>query len=275
METADQELNSKRRFYLNALLVTLMCLGVASIAFIGSFVYNYWYVFIAIQLTGFALAGVLYVQLEVKKKLSVPRLNYQAPLVRLVIMGLIILIAVGVIYWMENAQLVWLSLGVGAAFLLPSLTTFSEYAYSEIPDLEYPIWYKKDNLIDNKTFVFLTSVPIKIKLAPQAIDNTYTVYNSTVPAQMEIGNIFHYFLVKQQIKKLLIETEDEYGEPYGWQFYTESLKGYQHTPLHPNLNLWENQVKANGTIIARRVIGEKGNINVVEHSNKDYELHKH
>ena len=258
----------------NSLSAILLCLLVSCIVLLPNFKYNNWYVFITIQILGFIVAGIIYFKLEKKKKFYKHNTYYNSNLINAGIISIIICFGVGIIYWLGNLHMIWLSIVAGAAFFLPWITTFSNHAYVSIPEIQYPVWYKQNNLIDNKAFVFLASVSIKIKLSIHALDKSDKIFYSTVPAQMEVGKIFHYFLIQQQMKEIIIETENENEASYGWLFYIQSLKGYQLKPLNPNFNLWENQVKSNNTIIAKRVIKTSSDKYISSYSIKSYEQQK-
>ena len=161
----------------------------------------------------------------------------------------------------------------GAAFLLPSVVNKAFNVFQYIPDLQLQPWYKRDNLIDNKSFIFLSSIPIHIKLQTKVLDTTYTNFTSTVPGHFELGKIFHYFLIQQQINHEVIETNDDDGEPYGWNFYLEN-KWLPMVTLDSDKNLVENNVKSNVTIIAKRIMPPSAFLFQPTIKNISHELHQ-
>ena len=161
----------------------------------------------------------------------------------------------------------------GAAFLLPSVSNSAYNVFREIPDIQLQPWYKRDNLIDNKSFVFLSTIPIQIKLQTEVLNNSYSNFNCTVPGHFELGKIFHYFLIQQQINGDSIETVDDNEEPYGWHFYLEK-KWYPLAALDPEKNLLDNHVKRNATIIAKRILPISEFSFQPNIKNNRYELHQ-
>ena len=161
----------------------------------------------------------------------------------------------------------------GAAFLLPSVLNSSYNMFQEIPDIQLQPWYKRDNLIDNKSFVFLSTIRVHIKLQTSVLNNTYTIFSCAVPGHFELGKIFHYFLIQQQINHVLIETQDDDKEPFGWHFYLEK-KWYPLAALDPEKNLLDNHVKRNATIIAKRILPISEFSFQPNIKNNRYELHQ-
>lgn len=161
----------------------------------------------------------------------------------------------------------------GAAFLLPAVLNSAYNVFREIPDIQLQPWYKRDNLIDNKSFVFLSTIPIQIKLQTEVLNNSYSNFNCTVPGHFELGKIFHYFLIQQQTNHVIIETQDDDDEPYGWHFYLET-KWYPLVAVDPEKNLLDNHVKRNATIIAKRIIPMSEFLLQPTIKNHKYELHQ-
>ena len=218
---------------------------------------------------GFLLIGVFYLKLIVKTE------HYddiKQKVVGTVIFAFVISICVFLFYWKLKSLDFITPFAAGAAFALPTITFYAWILYESIPSLQYDLWYKRDNLIDNKAFVFFNSVSIQLKVAPHISDRMYSLVELTVPNHIELGKLFHYFLIQQLAKDIDIETTDENGEPIGWQFFISKHKGFKVIPLDPDKNLLENGVSPNSVIVAKRVISEQENF-VYSVNKEEHELY--
>lgn len=230
-----------------------------------------WYINVALQLAAFAALGVLHVWMSAGKltKFSMKR---PAGRKHTLLLAASMLVALALLYTFLNVDVFRLCFAATAAFITPYIFAYCYNVFESIPDPQYKLWYKKDNLIDNKAFVFLASVPLKIKLAPSMMDNSYKVFKSTMPAQMELGRMFHFFLIQQQADDVVIDAKNQFNEPIGWQFYREKLWGLRLIPLNPDFNLWENQVKPGSTILAKRFILSSDRLPVQFQQTQQHEL---
>jgi hypothetical protein len=251
---ANRALKSKRIWSLGyEAAIVSSCIVIGCMPFIRAKDLLQWIIILTVMLAAFVSLGVLHLWLSntrLKKFTTKTTRGFK----NTALLTFSILWSLVIFYLLVDSNLFLLSIANSAAFILPYAIAYTYKRFESIPDPQYEVWYKKDNLIENKAFVFLASVPLKFKLAPALIDNNYTTFASTLPAQMELGKAFHYFLIQQQNNNRFIETEDESGEPVGWQFYLEKLWGYHLVPLNPDLNLWQNQVKPHSTIVAKRVV---------------------
>lgn len=146
-------------------------------------------------------------------------------------------------------------------------------AYQDIPDPQLKPWYKLNNLIDQKAFVFLSSATIQIKVQENVLSKSYSCIECIIPGHFELGKIFHYFLIQQQIKHAVIQTEDDDGIPYAWNFYLER-KWQPLIALDPEKNLQDLRIKANATIIAKRIVSTPDYSLEYMIKNNGYELHQ-
>lgn len=249
----DAPKRSRAPSFFYVVLMVACCTALGCIALVKASDVRWWYAIVITQLVAFVLAGMLHVFFAEKARIYEFSPG-QSGLKNTLLLSTIIALSLAVLYFFFNTRLLVLSFACGAAFLLPYVTFYTSRVFESIPQPSYKPWYKKDNLIDYKAFVFLTSVALKVKLRPLILENSYNVYDVVVPAQMELGKIFHYFLIQQQNENSTIETKDEFGQPSAWRFYYKKNWRHPLRPLDPDLNLWENQVKAKSVIIAKRVI---------------------
>jgi hypothetical protein len=255
MLLGDAPQRSKTTSFIYAILVAASCVALSYfIALVKAKDAIWWYAIVVAQLVAFVIVGMLHLFVARKGRFHAFSPGEPPGLGNTLLLSIIVALSIAALYFFYNISLLILAVACGAAFLLPYLTFYVSQVFESITQPTYKPWYKKDNLIDYKAFVFLTSVALKIKLRPLILENSYSVFEVVVPAQMELGKIFHYFLIQQQNNNASIETKDEFGQPAAWKFYYKKGWRQQLRPLDPDLNLWENQVKAKSVIIAERVI---------------------
>ncbi|WP_207494075.1 TssN family type VI secretion system protein [Aridibaculum aurantiacum] len=259
--------------WLHAPFIIIANLSISSILFFQNFTLNNWYITLATLVVLYIASGILHATFQSS---STATFSYKtsAGVRKTLLFSIGNAVAIAALISSINNQLIWLSIVATASFFAPNLILHTYNYFLNIPVKQYPLWYKRRNLIENKAFVFLASVPLKIKVAPKSSDTNLSTFTCTAPAQMELGRVFHYFIVQQLREEVDIETEDEAGQSFGWQFYIRTFGGYRLTPLHPEKNLWENQVKPNATIVAKRVTTEL-NMSLSNTSIKEYELFEH
>lgn len=241
---------------LRSIVYVLVVLG-AGTAIVGTYLKNpiaeNELIFTFLQLGGILFIGCQHIKITNALRLTTISPNTPKGLVFTFFLAITLFFSVwGLKYFGITTQLL-MPLIAAAAFFLPSVLYCSYNAFRHIPDIQVKPWYKRDNLIENTSFVFLSTIPLQIKLQATVLDSNYTHFNCTVPGQYELGKIFHYFLIQQQINQVLIDMQDEDGEPYGWNFYLER-KWFPLVAIHPEKSLLENRITADTAIIAKRVI---------------------
>src|SRR5204863_8477458 len=107
---------------------------------------------VALEVTAFIILGVLHVRMCSGKlvKFSIKRLVGRK---NTLLLAAGMLAGLAVLYAFTNADVLRLCFAETAAFLLPYMLVYSYSIFESIPNPEYKLWYKKDNLLDNKAFV--------------------------------------------------------------------------------------------------------------------------
>jgi hypothetical protein len=89
----------------------------------------------------------------------------------------------------------------------------------------------------------------------QSNDSHYTNFRAKAPVDMEMGELFYYFIndYNERHPHDKIEFINDSGEPHGWVFY----KKLQFYTLQPNLidadkTIFNNSIKENDVIICSR-----------------------
>ncbi len=250
--------------FLHLLLIIPLFIGVACFTFYDSAHANRWYLIVAIQLSACIFLGILHLFISEKKSAYWFSLEKKGSLINTVIFSVALLVISVVLFTIVNKSLVLFSVAFSAAFFLPIITTYTYRQFLAIPKPEQRVWFQQHNLIDNKSFVFLNSIGIKIKLTPLHEEKKMTVFNVVVPAQMELGKIFHFFVIQQKSEGIEIETTDERNKPVGWQFFLEKYNGLSLRLLNPDVDLRENGIENRNSIVAERVYAVKSTIGKIQ-----------
>lgn len=243
--------------FLHLLLIIPLFIGVACFSFTYSAHANRWYLIVAIQLAACIFLGILHLFISEKKSAYWFSFEIKDGLMNTIIFSVALLIISITLFTIVNKNLVLFSIAFSAAFFLPTITAYSYYQFLAIPQPQQRVWFQQHNLIDNKSFVFLNSIGIKIKLTVLHNDNKMSVFNVVVPSHMELGKIFHFFIVQQQSEGIKIDNTDERQKPVGWQFFLEKYSGISLRLLNPDIDLRENGIENSSSIVAERVYAVK------------------
>ena len=246
--------------FFHLLLIIPFFIGVACFSFYYSAHANRWYLIVAIQVAACIFLGILHLYISEKKSAYWFSLEKKSSLINTVIFLVTLLILSIVLFTIVNKSLVLLSIAFCAAFFLPTITTYTYRQFLEIPQPEQRVWFQQHNLIDNKSFVFLNSVGVKVKLTRLCNEKKRSVFNVVVPSHMELGKVFHFFIIQQQSEGIEIETTDEQHKPVGWQFFLEKYNGVSLRLLNPDVDLRENGIENSNSIVAERVYAVKSAI---------------
>ncbi len=271
----DQHKGNSQSMNRYVLFVLLFSIFVASLSFLNRYFVTHWYWLLAIQLFAFLILGTIHMSAAEHAQSTYFSKKNDQGLRNTIMLSALLCTVVAIFYLVIKVRIIYLCVPAAASFLLPYFSRYTFKLFEDIPELKYQLWFKRDNLIDSKAFVFLASVPIKWKLNVSMFDNSVTVFNRTVPAQMELGKVFHYLLVQEEQNGVVIETEDEIGQEIGWQFYLEEWQGYKSKSLNPEANFWENQISPDATIIAKRVMVSNENATVNQNSKQHHELYQY
>jgi hypothetical protein len=222
----------------------------------------------------FIIYGTIHVVLGNKEKFAAFTASSTYGVQNTAILTLAILCSIGIQYNLLARGSLLVAFISAAAFYLPFISVAAYRHFQYIPDPQYNLWFSQKNLISNRSIVFLSTLPLKIKVAPTLLHKYSSVYPCIVPAQMDVGTLFQYFLAHQQYKKIDIENEDEIGNPVGWVFYEEKWQGHKIRPLNPDLNLRDNKVEANAVVVAKRIIINPDTVPLLSAKHRNHELHK-
>ena len=201
-------------------------------------------------LLGILFAGFLYTKLDFLNRLNLSGGLQYAAIVFICLFSVTLL--TGIIK--KNGSVVT-SLFYSCIFLLPYLVYQTWIFYHSLAGSGYnKIWYPPEQAFKAPAAtISLNSVRIRIKVAP--LDGAAEkLYDITVPGKFSVGTAFANFMYgdeKTHADKIVFK--DENNRLFGWQFFTSDFLGLVTRPVDPDLNLFENNIKDNSIIIARRI----------------------
>lgn len=205
------------------------------------------------QLGSFALLGVTSIML-VKKifffKSFKEKLFFPLQLFFLLFAGLFLLQ-----YFLGTADL-FMALASSSAFIFPHILFLSWDSFKLAVQPVKKVWHTTK--LSQGAAVFLYGMSLRIKLPVKRLDKQKKQYSIKAPLSMKLGEFFDHFITMQNSKwRQNIEVSEDTGQDFGWLFYEETVKGLSKRSLDPDLNLVDNGVKENATIIAIRVATAK------------------
>ncbi|HEY4109984.1 TssN family type VI secretion system protein [Puia sp.] len=157
------------------------------------------------------------------------------------------------LYGFTNADRLLLAVAGGSAFLLPFMIAGAWETLNAIPGKEYKVWFNPEKM-DSFPLTKTRQLPVRLKVRRKYFDNREELFPLTAPARWKVGRFFYHFMLDEESKGApAFEKEDEFRNPYGWQFYSTDFGGVVRKFLDPQRTLEENNVKKNGVIVARRV----------------------
>jgi hypothetical protein len=207
-----------------------------------------------IQLLGFFGMGTLNVNLLQNESGSFLSRNYflEYLLFTLLISSVICLFLL-VLYYLANADLL-MALSSACALLVPFLLAQAWFFYKHIPKNEELVWAASEAMPDGLALSFRNKIPIRFQVSRTYFEMKEIQYPSTVSSWVKLGILFNQFILEQNKNEAYgIELADENQCLYAWEFYEESAAGFISRQLDPTLNVRENKIAQNGTIVARRV----------------------
>lgn len=235
-------------------LVALIALAVASVLFItfsSSFTYNK---IRCLQLAAYFVHGMLSLSYA-KRRFLTAKSNYPRFIIKLFF---IVLAALVVFYLFFNKQLIPVALSCSAIFILPFVVSYTYNVYASMPAADYKVWSHPKDIVLDKAIIFVNSVTLKFKLTVSPDEGRPQTFETVVPAQMALGEIFKAFLIHQRNNNNVVinQTRDD-GREVGWIFFKTAVGGLYSKALDPALNLWDNNVKPGSLISVKRVAFSK------------------
>ena len=158
--------------------------------------------------------------------------------------------AFSVLYFFQN-QFDFLDvLALGCAFLLPVTIMEAWQAFNSFPKTEKRVWYYSKEILPEPNLRYIDNTRVKLKLV---IDEAkMTELETSLPTTLELEKAFFYAVQAHDPFKegdgTFFKTNDD---PYGWIFYTQ--KPFSKTYLVPDDTIFENKIKPNTVIYAKRV----------------------
>lgn len=153
-------------------------------------------------------------------------------------------------FYVENFLIV--SLIYASAILLPLIITTAWHLFVDIPHRKFDAWLNGEDDHDDKASIYINSITLNIKVSNKYFDLNEESNSVTLPGHVSFGKLFSRF-INNRSEIELYELKDENDNPYGWEFFIESIGGLFKHYIDPNLTLRENKIKQNATIVARRI----------------------
>ncbi|MEJ7589093.1 MAG: TssN family type VI secretion system protein [Ferruginibacter sp.] len=148
----------------------------------------------------------------------------------------------------ENLQL---SITAAFAFLFPTAVLQSWNSFDSISPVVPHTWYIPPAAPpEKKASIYLNSLQVTVKIKINYYDIQETAFMITVPGRLQMGNIFHQFLIDRE-QESNIELVDQHHRPYAWRFSLQKPLGNKE--LNPELTLIDNRIRQKDTILAERI----------------------
>ena len=163
----------------------------------------------------------------------------------------LICVFLSAIYFITNSNMT-MALSSTFAFLVPFLLLQAWFFYKHIPKNRKLVWTDSEMMPDELSLSFRNKIPICFQLSRKYFDMKEVQFPVTVSSWVKLGMLFHQFILEQN-KAWEIELKDEDENQFGWEFYAESMGGILSRQLNPKLNVRENKINQNETIVARRI----------------------
>lgn len=204
-----------------------------------------------ILISVFFLFGVLFIVTESKASNQ----SFQSQFLFSLLQFLILFAVVLGVYSFFGRQNFFLVLACSSAFLFPKIFYFSWQAFRLIAQSARKIWY--GGKTTQGAVNFLYGMPLQLKVSLKQIERRKKLFPIKAPLSMKLGEFFNHFLLMQNSKWQKIQVTTNEQEPFGWEFFEESLGGLIKRRLDPDINVVDNGVKPNSVIVALRVVTKK------------------
>lgn len=203
----------------------------------------------ALQLAGFFALGYLHAVIQ---RANVMQLSFAQKIRYTAMLALLLLVAAAVCLYLFTASLPLAATAFVCAFVWPFTLTEAARLFEVVTDAPIGVWHYSPDLSLQKATTFLNSIPVRFRIkAGQSGDDGY-VAAFRAPVRMKLGLLFYHTVQDQNSKGGPgIKLVSPNGEPYGWMFSVSGFGGPRY--LNPDLSLFDNGVKENAIVTARRV----------------------
>lgn len=142
-------------------------------------------------------------------------------------------------------------------FVVPWFVNQTFKSAIDIPDKVLKQWYYPVNqeMEEPDEEKLKNLLVISFVFRKQTTDIHYTHFRAKAPVDMEMGELFYYFIndYNERHPNEKIEFIDDAGEPHGWVFYKKPrlytlLKQY----IHADKTIYTNRIRENDVIICSR-----------------------
>jgi len=149
-------------------------------------------------------------------------------------------------------------------FPLPLIFYYTYLRFTNIPLDIYKVWtFSSGKDIDDfegMDFDKLLVLNLEFTRSPE--DGQRFKVKAKAPEFIKLGDWFHRFIEDYNTKfpQSIIVTEDEYGHPHSWIFYTKRSFIHSRKYLDFELSVTKNRITERTTIICKRVLQHKEEI---------------
>ncbi len=178
------------------------------------------------------------------------RLRFTALLAGLVFTVLLVL------YLLAGGGGLMMALASACAFFLPYTWMQLWSVSSEVTVAPRPLtWFGYTDELDSPDIVYLSSIPVTFKMTRGYYIQTPEFLSIKAPLDMELSKVFNLCVAAAKKNyNIPLESADEDGRPFGWEFFTERMKGLLSVQLDPATCVGDNEhIKTNSVIVAKRV----------------------
>lgn len=160
-----------------------------------------------------------------------------------------------IVFYLFLKKAVWLmAFSSTAAFLLPYILKLCWHLFNSIPIKEFNAWTPKA-MMPGRTAVSLDSVLIRLKFTQHVSDANEKIYTVFVLRYTKLGDFFSRFLAQYNAHVgSAIESTDEKGNKYAWEFFTTGFFSSPTRRLDPDLTIIDNKLRKHAVIYIKRFI---------------------
>ena len=247
-------LSHNRKISLKYLLISLpvaVCLG--TICFIGKGIDSELSLKIC-QLVTFAATGLFHLYL-LKKKISFFRLRiFGEGIMYTLSMSVVICIALLVFYLFTDNTMALMAIASSAAFALPHIVLQTWVFFKNIPGKQYSLWTAPVKTPDNDEIIIPGEITVSFTFSGTGTNtgNKQETVIKTIPEQWKLGKVF-YTILENEKNKITVQEPAGSEKLFGWEFYTEILKGLVKKRLEPEWSLTDNGIVPKTTIHVRKI----------------------
>ena len=202
----------------------------------------------------FFCAGVFHLFL-LGKKISFHRLRYFGEgILFTFFVGAVICLTLLFFYLFTDNSMAGVAVVSSILFVLPHACFHVWALYKNIPPRQYPMWTSPLNTKDVNEVLMPEIVNCRFLLLPRKGDTLEKMYFKTVPGDWKLGRSFFTMLNDEQTgKQPQIESTDESGNLYGWEFHRILFKGLIKRRLEPEESVTDNLVTEKSIVYVTRV----------------------